>query len=76
MLSILEIRERYPAAKLSLFKLDLASLRSVRHFANSIIKQEIQINILVNNAGVALCPELKTTDGFEMHLGTNHLGII
>lgn len=33
-----------------------------------------QINILVNNAGVMMCPLSQTEDGFEMHFGTNHLG--
>lgn len=32
------------------------------------------MNILINNAGIMMCPYSKTTDGFEMQLGVNHLG--
>ena len=55
-------------------KLDLASLSSVRSFAQSILQKETQLHILVNNAGVALTSYRRTQDGFEMHLGINHLG--
>ena len=33
-----------------------------------------QLHILINNAGVMMCPYIKTTDGFVMQLGVNHLG--
>ncbi|XP_028822032.1 retinol dehydrogenase 12 isoform X1 [Denticeps clupeoides] len=36
--------------------------------------EEKRVNILVNNAGVMLCPYSKTADGFEMQFGVNHLG--
>lgn len=32
------------------------------------------LHILINNAGVMMCPYTKTVDGFEMHIGVNHLG--
>ncbi len=51
--------------------LDLANLASVREFANSI---DEPIDILVNNAGVMAVPHRRTADGFEMQIGTNHLG--
>lgn len=35
-----------------------------------------QLHILINNAGVMMCPYTKTNDGFEMHIGVNHLGEI
>lgn len=55
-------------------KLDLTSLDSVRTFCAQVNEQEPQLDILVNNAGVFRCPYAKTEDGFEMHLGVNHLG--
>jgi NAD(P)-dependent dehydrogenase (short-subunit alcohol dehydrogenase family) len=50
--------------------LDLADLASVREFAESISS----VHVLINNAGVMAVPERRTRDGFELQLGTNHLG--
>jgi NAD(P)-dependent dehydrogenase (short-subunit alcohol dehydrogenase family) len=52
-------------------RLDLADLGSVRAFADA---WQGDLDVLVNNAGVMAVPEAKTTDGFEMQIGTNHLG--
>ncbi|XP_071515973.1 retinol dehydrogenase 12-like isoform X2 [Panulirus ornatus] len=60
--------------QLVVMKLDLASLTSVRALAASVKSQETQIHMLINNAGVMMCPFMKTEDGFEMQMGTNHLG--
>ncbi|XP_077291049.1 retinol dehydrogenase 12-like isoform X2 [Arctopsyche grandis] len=54
-------------------KLDLLSLSSVRECAKYILNTEPKINLLINNAGVMMCPKGKTEDGFEIQLGTNHL---
>ena len=51
--------------------LDLADLASVRAFAAA---WDGPLDVLVNNAGVMALPERRTADGFEMQLGTNHLG--
>jgi retinol dehydrogenase-12 len=55
-------------------KLDLASLKSVRKCAQKLLEKEEKIDILVNNAGIGACPNWKTEEGFDMQLGTNHLG--
>ncbi|RUS85486.1 hypothetical protein EGW08_006762 [Elysia chlorotica] len=55
-------------------KLDLASLGSIRAFCKSINASEKHIDILINNAGVMMCPKQLTEDGFELQLGVNHLG--
>ncbi|KAI4892664.1 hypothetical protein NFI96_022796 [Prochilodus magdalenae] len=52
--------------------LDLASLQSVRSFAENFLKTEPRLDILINNAG--LVTRGKTKDGFGMIFGVNHLG--
>ena len=52
-------------------RLDLADLASVRAFAAG---WEGDLDVLINNAGVMAIPEQRTADGFEMQIGTNHLG--
>ncbi|XP_063054776.1 retinol dehydrogenase 12 [Engraulis encrasicolus] len=54
--------------------LDLASLYSVRQFAKEINATEERLDILINNAGVMMCPRWVTEDGFETQLAVNHLG--
>jgi NAD(P)-dependent dehydrogenase (short-subunit alcohol dehydrogenase family) len=68
------IRERHPAASLELVRLDLADLASVRRFADLVGERHARLDVLVNNAGVMALPHRRTADGFEMQLGTNHLG--
>jgi len=52
-------------------ELDLADLDSVRAFAAAWTDP---IDILINNAGVMAVPLSRTPQGFELQLGTNHLG--
>jgi NAD(P)-dependent dehydrogenase (short-subunit alcohol dehydrogenase family) len=59
-----------PGAELDPRRLDLADLASVRAFA----EQLERVDVLVNNAGVMMTPRRTTADGFELQLGTNHLG--
>jgi NAD(P)-dependent dehydrogenase (short-subunit alcohol dehydrogenase family) len=69
-----EIRAGAPAAGLDVMPLDLASLDSVRRFADAFLAAHGRLDILVNNAGVMAIPHRRTADGFEMQFGTNHLG--
>lgn len=54
--------------------LDLASLASVRRFAEAFMATYDRLDGLVNNAGVMASPAGKTEDGFETQFGINHLG--
>ncbi|UCH49704.1 MAG: SDR family NAD(P)-dependent oxidoreductase [Betaproteobacteria bacterium] len=69
-----EIRRESPDSHVSVRELDLADLKSVKAFADSFIRDYDRLDILINNAGVMMCPYAKTRDGFEMQFGTNHLG--
>ncbi|KAL4647196.1 dehydrogenase/reductase SDR family member 13-like [Arapaima gigas] len=53
-------------------QLDLASLKSVRSFAETFLKQEARLDLLINNAGVYL--DGRTEDGLQMMFAVNHLG--
>jgi NAD(P)-dependent dehydrogenase (short-subunit alcohol dehydrogenase family) len=57
-----------------LLELDLASLDSVRAAAEEVRKRHDTLDLLINNAGVMVPPHQYTADGFELQLGTNHLG--
>jgi NAD(P)-dependent dehydrogenase (short-subunit alcohol dehydrogenase family) len=52
-------------------RLDLADLGSIRSFADV---TEGPVDILVDNAGIMATPLQRTVDGFELQIGTNHLG--
>ncbi|WP_343575909.1 SDR family NAD(P)-dependent oxidoreductase [Mycobacterium sp.] len=64
----------HPDADVTLQELDLSSLASVRAAAAALRKAYPRIDLLINNAGVMWTPRQLTDDGFEMQLGTNHLG--
>jgi NAD(P)-dependent dehydrogenase (short-subunit alcohol dehydrogenase family) len=55
-------------------QLDLASLRSVKAFADNVIKAESRLDLLINNAGIMIPPPSKTEDGFEIQFGVNFIG--
>ncbi|NXB02844.1 RDH12 dehydrogenase, partial [Cnemophilus loriae] len=69
-----EIRAETGNQQVIVKKLDLADTKSIREFAEKFLAEEKELHILINNAGVMFCPRSKTADGFEMHLGVNHLG--
>ncbi|MFI5708685.1 oxidoreductase [Kribbella sp. NPDC051620] len=57
-----------------ILELDLAELASVEEAAKSFSATYDSLDILVNNAGVMAPPYRQTAEGFELQLGTNHLG--
>jgi len=69
-----EVRAAAPGAQVQLEELDLASLASVRGFAERFNATHDGLDLLINNAGVMGTPRRRTADGFELQFGTNHLG--
>jgi NAD(P)-dependent dehydrogenase (short-subunit alcohol dehydrogenase family) len=69
------IRAEHADADVTCERLDLADLNSVATFGSRMRARHDTLEILVNNAGVVMPLERTTTsDGFELHFGTNHLG--
>ncbi len=64
----------HPTALVELSELDLASLASIRSFVARFKTTHEKLDLLCNNAGIMAIPRRETEDGFEMQLGTNHLG--
>ncbi|MCB9592204.1 MAG: SDR family NAD(P)-dependent oxidoreductase [Sandaracinaceae bacterium] len=54
--------------------LDLADLGSVRSFAESMVSELSQLDLLINNAGIMACPEARVGPGWESQFGVNHMG--
>lgn len=72
--ALADVRAAVPAAEVELRRLDLADLGSVRDFASIVSETAGSLDGLLNNAGVMAPPRKETADGFELQLGTNHLG--
>ncbi len=69
-----EIAAEKASAHVETSLLNLASLDSVRAFADRFKAKHNRLDILVNNAGVMMPPKSVTEDGFELQWGVNHLG--
>lgn len=63
----------HPGADIEVRHIDLEDLAALRGFAAAVMQQRAPVDVLINNAGVVLEAFGKTRDGFERHLGVNHL---
>jgi NAD(P)-dependent dehydrogenase (short-subunit alcohol dehydrogenase family) len=69
-----EIKKTSPKTKIHYFPLDLSSFASIREFSALVHKKFRYIDVLFNNAGVFVDSAKKTTEGFELTIGVNHIG--
>jgi NAD(P)-dependent dehydrogenase (short-subunit alcohol dehydrogenase family) len=72
--AVARIGDAFPHADVRAVRLDLASLGSVREAARELRAAYDGIDLLINNGGVMEPPHVKTRDGFELTIATNHLG--
>ncbi|MCB9451066.1 MAG: SDR family NAD(P)-dependent oxidoreductase [Anaerolineaceae bacterium] len=72
--ALARIQAEIPGATAEIMPLDLASLDSIRQFAEAFKTKYTRLDVLLNNAGIMMTPYGKTVDGFEQQFGTNHLG--
>lgn len=70
-----ELKNEYPQAEIRIMRLDLADFNSIDGFVSEIKRNEIDIDVFLNNAGVFRKPGERTEQGFDMVLGTNYLGL-
>jgi NAD(P)-dependent dehydrogenase (short-subunit alcohol dehydrogenase family) len=68
------VRGEVSGAHTSTVLVDLTSLTDIRRAAAEIGRIAPHLHVLMNNAGVMFTPFGRTTDGFEIQFGTNHLG--
>lgn len=74
-ITVENIKQIYPSAKVSFMYLDTANQASVRNFCTEWLKTGRKINTLILNAGISNVPTREeTVDGFERQLATNYLG--
>ena len=67
-------QDNWPAGQLSLYCCNVADHDQVQRFYQDLEADFEVLDILINNAGIMRVPFGKTADGFELHIGTNHLG--
>ena len=72
--AVAHVRHAVPGASIDVMPLDLASLASIRSFADALGERLDSLDVLVNNAGLTLKKRTLTADGFETTFGVNHLG--
>lgn len=69
-----KILTQIPSAHVQIYSLDLASLSSIRKFAETFLSKHASLDVLINNAGVTPIKQQFTEEGFELQFGVNYLG--
>ena len=72
--ALAQVQRAVPGTAAELVELDLSSLTSIEVAAKAVADRVERLDVLIDNAGVMAVPRSLTADGFELQLGTNHLG--
>ncbi|MFD1859425.1 SDR family NAD(P)-dependent oxidoreductase [Aeromicrobium camelliae] len=72
--ALARLHQEAPDAQIDVIRLDLADLEQTKEAAAELAGSVQRIDILINNAGIMIPPFSRTKDGFELQMGTNHLG--
>ena len=62
------------AGTVTIDEMDLSDLSSASRFGQRIADGNRSVDILINNAAIMACPEMRVGDGWEAQFATNHLG--
>jgi len=70
-----DIRRQVPdAPPINLLQLDLTSFESIKKAAKTFMAESERLDILMLNAGIMAAPPGLTKEGYELQMGTNHMG--
>jgi retinol dehydrogenase-12 len=72
--AIEEIKATAPEAPIVPLDLDLSSFDSIKDAARKFLSQEERLDVLMLNAGIMAVPAGQTKEGYEIQVGTNHVG--
>lgn len=72
--AVAAVKQAVPHANVTFLALDLASFDSISSAAQSFKQQSPRLDVLINNAGIMALPPGTTSEGYEIQLGTNHVG--
>ncbi|KAH0543186.1 hypothetical protein FGG08_002447 [Glutinoglossum americanum] len=72
--AIQEIKDAVSGAQIEFLEVDLSSCASVKRAAGEFLRKEQRLDILINNAGIMGFTATKTTEGYDIQFGTNHVG--
>ncbi|XP_071478738.1 retinol dehydrogenase 11-like, partial [Diadema antillarum] len=73
--ALAEVRQRSGSNNVVFKQVDTSDLKSVRAFADQILKEEDRLDILINNAGIYKVQDCSVSpEGFDIVMATNHVG--
>ncbi|AEO69072.1 5721d776-06bd-4118-8c34-3d8d02801515 [Thermothielavioides terrestris] len=72
--AVADVKRQVPGAAATFLELDLSSFASIKRAAKTVIAASPRLDILMLNAGLMGCPPRLTEDGYEIQMGTNHVG--
>ena len=61
-------------SSIEILPIELASLSSIKNFADEFKKNHQSLDILINNAAIFGYPKLKSVEGFDLQMAANYIG--
>jgi retinol dehydrogenase 12 len=74
MVAVDEVRKQSPGVDVNLLPLDLTSFNSIKAAAKEFVASASRLDVLFLNGGILGHAPAVTKEGYEIHMGTNHVG--